>query len=70
MIPLLPLQEFMPLTTVHGKLRVFAPCSIFYVDSIHAAWIFHQVPPKSLHSSIYIELIVASYPPFHGSALH
>ncbi|RRT83062.1 hypothetical protein B296_00000527 [Ensete ventricosum] len=59
MISLLPLQKFMPLTSVHGKLCVSAPCSIFYVDSLHAAWILHQVPPKSLCSLIYIELIVA-----------
>ncbi|RZS21169.1 hypothetical protein BHM03_00053770 [Ensete ventricosum] len=59
MIPLLPLQEFMPLTYVQGKLRASAPCSIFYVDSLHAAWILHQVPPKSLCSSICIKLIVA-----------
>ncbi|RRT33634.1 hypothetical protein B296_00044409 [Ensete ventricosum] len=52
MIPLLPLQEFMPLTFVQGKLRAFAPYSIFYVDSLDAAWILHQVSPKSLHSSI------------------
>ncbi|RRT32866.1 hypothetical protein B296_00054859 [Ensete ventricosum] len=39
MIPLLPLQEFMPLTSVQGKLRASAPCSIFYVDSLPAAWI-------------------------------
>ncbi|RRT33540.1 hypothetical protein B296_00047072 [Ensete ventricosum] len=30
MISLLPLQEFMPLTTVQGKLCASAPCSIFY----------------------------------------
>ncbi|RZS03601.1 hypothetical protein BHM03_00033783 [Ensete ventricosum] len=54
MISLLPLQEFMPLTYVQGKLRASAPCSIFYVDSLHAAWILHQVPPKSLRSSICI----------------
>ncbi|RZS19739.1 hypothetical protein BHM03_00052171 [Ensete ventricosum] len=59
MIPLLPLQEFMPLTSVQEKLRASAPYSIFYVDSLHAAWILHQVPPKSLCSSICIELIVA-----------
>ncbi|RWV92897.1 hypothetical protein BHE74_00046075 [Ensete ventricosum] len=41
MIPLLPLQEFMPWTFVQGKLRASAPCSIFYVDSLHAAWILH-----------------------------
>ncbi|RZS12415.1 hypothetical protein BHM03_00043918 [Ensete ventricosum] len=41
------------------KLRASAPCFIFYVDSLHAAWILHQVPPKSLCSSIYIKLIVA-----------
>ncbi|RRT33991.1 hypothetical protein B296_00055556 [Ensete ventricosum] len=51
MISLLPLQEFMPLTSVQGKLR--------YMDSLHTAWILHQVPPKLLRSSIYIELIVA-----------
>ncbi|RWW61672.1 hypothetical protein BHE74_00031256 [Ensete ventricosum] len=59
MIPLLPLQEFMPLTSVQGKLRASAPCFIFYVDSLHTAWILHQVPLKSLRSSICIELIVA-----------
>ncbi|RRT79353.1 hypothetical protein B296_00010941 [Ensete ventricosum] len=47
-IPLLPLQEFMPLISVQGKLCVSTLCSIFYVDSLHAAWILHQVPPKSL----------------------
>ncbi|RWV87232.1 hypothetical protein GW17_00050803 [Ensete ventricosum] len=59
MIPLLPLQKFMPLTYVQRKHRASAPCSIFYVDSLRAAWIVHQVPPKSLHSSICTELIVA-----------
>ncbi|RZR88956.1 hypothetical protein BHM03_00016616 [Ensete ventricosum] len=59
MIPLLPLQEFTPLTSVQGKLCASAPCSIFYVDSLHTAWILHQVPPKLLRSSICIELIVA-----------
>ncbi|RRT62791.1 hypothetical protein B296_00003977 [Ensete ventricosum] len=50
MILLLPLQEFMSLTSVQGKLRASAPCLIFYVDSLHAAWILHQVPPKLLHT--------------------
>ncbi|RZR78494.1 hypothetical protein BHM03_00003847 [Ensete ventricosum] len=59
MISFLPLQEFMPLTSVQGKLCASAPCSIFYVDFLHAAWILHQVPPRSLCSSICIELIVA-----------
>ncbi|RWV87725.1 hypothetical protein GW17_00050253 [Ensete ventricosum] len=59
MISLLPLQEFMPLTFVQGKLYASAPCSIFDVNSLYAAWILHQVPPKLLLSSIYIELIVA-----------
>ncbi|RRT39160.1 hypothetical protein B296_00042642 [Ensete ventricosum] len=45
MISLLPLQEFMPLTSVQGKLHASASCSIFYVDSLHVAWILHQVPP-------------------------
>ncbi|RZS10575.1 hypothetical protein BHM03_00041824 [Ensete ventricosum] len=58
MISLLPLQEFMPLTSIQEKFRASAPCSIFYVDSLHVAWILHQVPPKSLRSSICIELIV------------
>ncbi|RWV81874.1 hypothetical protein GW17_00056669 [Ensete ventricosum] len=49
----------MLLTSVQGKLCASAPCSIFYVDSHHVAWILHQVSPKSLHSSICIELIVA-----------
>ncbi|RWW66838.1 hypothetical protein BHE74_00025760 [Ensete ventricosum] len=62
MIPLLPLQEFMSLTSVQGKLRAFAPCSNFYVDSLHADWILHQVIPKFLHPSICIELMVALAP--------
>ncbi|RWV94105.1 hypothetical protein GW17_00043394 [Ensete ventricosum] len=44
--PTLASTEFMPLTSVQGKLRAFAPCSIFYVDFLHAAWILHQVPSK------------------------
>ncbi|RZR90425.1 hypothetical protein BHM03_00018292 [Ensete ventricosum] len=59
MISLLSLREFIPLTSVQRKLRASAPCSIFNVDFIHAAWILHQVPHKSLRSSICIELIVA-----------
>ncbi|RWW03720.1 hypothetical protein BHE74_00019422 [Ensete ventricosum] len=59
MIPLLPLQEFMPLTFVQGKLCAYAPCSIFYVDSLLVVWILHHVPHKSLCSSICIKLIVA-----------
>ncbi|RWW41855.1 hypothetical protein BHE74_00052631, partial [Ensete ventricosum] len=51
MIPLLPLQEFMPLTSVQGQLHASTLCSIFYVDSLHTTWILHQVPPKSLRSS-------------------
>ncbi|RRT31171.1 hypothetical protein B296_00041943 [Ensete ventricosum] len=46
MIPLLPLQEFVPLTSIQGKLHASAPCSIFYVDSLHKACILHQVSPK------------------------
>ncbi|RRT71537.1 hypothetical protein B296_00011856 [Ensete ventricosum] len=59
MILFLPLQEFMSLTSVQGKLRASAPCYIFYVDSLCAAWTLHQVPHKLLHPSIYIELMVA-----------
>ncbi|RRT40767.1 hypothetical protein B296_00037509 [Ensete ventricosum] len=62
MITLLPLQEFMSLTSVQGKLRAFALCSIFYVDSLHVAWSFHQVPPKLLRLLICIELMVALAP--------
>ncbi|RRT53409.1 hypothetical protein B296_00016708 [Ensete ventricosum] len=58
MIQLLSLQEFIPLSSVQEKLCASAPCSIFYVDSLHAAWILHQIQPKSLRSSICIELIV------------
>ncbi|RWW22550.1 hypothetical protein BHE74_00015281 [Ensete ventricosum] len=61
-ISLLSLQEFMSLTTVQGKLRASAPCSIFFVDSLHGAWILHQVPPKLLDLLIYIELMVALAP--------
>ncbi|RRT34070.1 hypothetical protein B296_00025985 [Ensete ventricosum] len=46
MIPLLPLQELMPLTSVQEKLCASTPCSIFYVYSLHVAWILHQVPPN------------------------
>ncbi|RWW65643.1 hypothetical protein BHE74_00027039 [Ensete ventricosum] len=53
MISLLPLQEFMPLTSVQGKLHAFALCSIFYVDSLHAVWYTlsssTQVVPLDLH---------------------
>ncbi|RRT66898.1 hypothetical protein B296_00002695 [Ensete ventricosum] len=59
MIPLLPLQDFMSLTSVQEKLRASTSCSIFNVDSLHVAWILHQVPPKLLHPSICIELMVA-----------
>ncbi|RWW13599.1 hypothetical protein GW17_00022671 [Ensete ventricosum] len=52
MISLLPLQELIPLTSIQGKLCASAPCSVFYVDSLHAAWILHLVPPKSLRSSM------------------
>ncbi|RRT44726.1 hypothetical protein B296_00036122 [Ensete ventricosum] len=48
MIPLLPLYEFMSLTFVQEKLRASAPCSIFYVDSLHVAWILNQVSPNLL----------------------
>ncbi|RWW22862.1 hypothetical protein BHE74_00041227 [Ensete ventricosum] len=62
MIPHLPLQEFMSLTSVQGKLHASAQCFIFYVDSLHAAWTLHQVPPKLLYSLICIELMVALTP--------
>ncbi|RWV99613.1 hypothetical protein BHE74_00025393 [Ensete ventricosum] len=62
MILLLPLQEFMSLTSVQGKLRSFAPCFTFYVDSLHAAWALHQVTPKLLRSSVCIQLMVALVP--------
>ncbi|RRT67764.1 hypothetical protein B296_00009875 [Ensete ventricosum] len=62
MITLLPLQEFIPLTSIQGKLRGSALCSIFCVDSLHTAWILHQVSPKLLRLSICIELMVALMP--------
>ncbi|RRT49041.1 hypothetical protein B296_00032840 [Ensete ventricosum] len=63
MIPLLSQQKFMSLTSIQGKLCAFAPWSIFfYVNSLHAAWILHKVPPKLLYPSICIELIVALTP--------
>ncbi|RWV87943.1 hypothetical protein GW17_00050019 [Ensete ventricosum] len=62
MIPLLPLQEFISLTSIQGKLCASALCSIFYVNSLHVAWILYQIPPKLLHSSIYNELMVALIP--------
>ncbi|RRT85124.1 hypothetical protein B296_00011867 [Ensete ventricosum] len=60
--PLLPLLLFISLTSVQEKLCASAPCSIFYLDSLHATWIHHQVPPKLLRLSICIELIVALMP--------
>ncbi|RRT68310.1 hypothetical protein B296_00033729 [Ensete ventricosum] len=62
MILLLPLQEFMSLTSVQGKLCAITPYSIFYVDSLHAVWILHQVPSKLLYPSICIELTVTVMP--------
>ncbi|RWW06570.1 hypothetical protein GW17_00030095 [Ensete ventricosum] len=61
-ILILPLQEFMSLTSVQGKLHASAPYSIFYVDSLHAAWILYQVSPKLLCLLICIELMVALAP--------
>ncbi|RZR73019.1 hypothetical protein BHM03_00019163 [Ensete ventricosum] len=61
MIPL-SLQEFMSLTSVQGKLHATTSCSIFYLDSLYAAWTLHRVPPKLLHRSICIELMVALMP--------
>ncbi|RWW42282.1 hypothetical protein BHE74_00052191 [Ensete ventricosum] len=62
MISLLPLQEFKSLTSVQRKFCASAQCYIFYVDSLHAAWILHLVPPKLLHPTICIELMVALAP--------
>ncbi|RZS18455.1 hypothetical protein BHM03_00050720 [Ensete ventricosum] len=63
MIPLLPQQEVMSLTSIQGKLCAFAPWSIFfYINSLHAAWILHKVPPKLFYPSICIELMVALTP--------
>ncbi|RZR88958.1 hypothetical protein BHM03_00016619 [Ensete ventricosum] len=62
MISLLPLQEFMSLTFVQGMLSTSASCSIFYVDSLHAALILYQVPPKLLCLLICIQLMVALTP--------
>ncbi|RWW23408.1 hypothetical protein GW17_00012354, partial [Ensete ventricosum] len=56
-ISLLPLQEFMSLTSVQGKLHASTPCSIFYVNSLHAAWIL-----QLLHPLICIEFMVALVP--------
>ncbi|RZS08274.1 hypothetical protein BHM03_00039239 [Ensete ventricosum] len=52
----------MSLISVQGKLYASAPCFLFYIDSLHAAWILHQVPPKLLRLSICIELMVALVP--------
>ncbi|RRT44114.1 hypothetical protein B296_00013594 [Ensete ventricosum] len=62
MISLLPLQEFMSLTSVQGKLHTSAPCFIFYVNSLHVVWTLHQVSPKLLRLLICIELMVALAP--------
>ncbi|RWW87578.1 hypothetical protein BHE74_00003587 [Ensete ventricosum] len=50
MVPLLPLQEFISLTSIQGKLCASTSYSIFYDDSLNAAWILHHVPPKFLCS--------------------
>ncbi|RZR75371.1 hypothetical protein BHM03_00055932 [Ensete ventricosum] len=62
MIPLLPLQEFMSIISIQGKFRGSTIYFIFYIDSLHATWILHQVPPKLRHPSIYIEFMVALAP--------
>ena len=62
MILLLPLQEFMSLTSVQGKHCASAPCSIFYASSLYVAWVLHQVTPKLLHSSFCIELMLVLAP--------
>ncbi|RWW62378.1 hypothetical protein BHE74_00030491 [Ensete ventricosum] len=58
MIPLLPRQEFMSLTSIQEKLRATVPGFIFYVDSLQAAWTLDQNLPKLLCLSICIELMV------------
>ncbi|RRT71190.1 hypothetical protein B296_00031796 [Ensete ventricosum] len=62
MISLLPLQEFMSLTSVQGRFCTSALCFIFYVNSLYVAWTLHQVPPKLLYLLICIKLIVALAP--------
>ncbi|RRT67173.1 hypothetical protein B296_00025509 [Ensete ventricosum] len=62
MIPLLPLQEFMSLTSVQRKLCASAPCFIFYVDSLDVTWILHKVSSKLFCSLTYIELMVVLVP--------
>ncbi|RRT75316.1 hypothetical protein B296_00014399 [Ensete ventricosum] len=46
MISLLPLQEFMSLTSVQGKLCASTPCFIFYIDSLHAGWTLTKFHPS------------------------
>ncbi|RWW64748.1 hypothetical protein BHE74_00027996 [Ensete ventricosum] len=46
MIPLLPLQEFMSLTSVQGKLCASAPCFIFYIDSLYGLGYFTKFHPS------------------------
>ncbi|RRT73328.1 hypothetical protein B296_00029924 [Ensete ventricosum] len=62
MTSLFPLQEFTFLTYVQGKLRASTSYFIFYVDSLHAAWILYWVLSKLLYSSICVELMVALMP--------
>ncbi|RRT74401.1 hypothetical protein B296_00032381 [Ensete ventricosum] len=52
----------MSLTSFQGSFVLPVHVFIFYVDSLYAAWILHQVPPKLLCLSIYIELMVALMP--------
>ncbi|RRT35746.1 hypothetical protein B296_00052069 [Ensete ventricosum] len=71
--PTLDSTRVMSLTFVQGKLCASAQCSLFYIDSIHAAWILYQVPPKLLRLSICIELMVAlmlTIPRLNASILH
>ncbi|RRT57068.1 hypothetical protein B296_00011749 [Ensete ventricosum] len=52
----------MSLTSVQGKFRASASCFNLLRHSFLVARILHQVPPKLLRLSIYIELMVALMP--------
>ncbi|RRT79866.1 hypothetical protein B296_00004083 [Ensete ventricosum] len=62
MILLLPLQEFLSLTSIQENLCATTLYFIFYVDSLHVACALHHVPPKLFHLLICIELMVALAP--------
>ncbi|RZS16984.1 hypothetical protein BHM03_00049066 [Ensete ventricosum] len=48
----------MSFTSIQGKLQAYVSYFILYVDSLHAAWVLHQVYLKLLSLLISIEMMV------------